>query len=274
MGQGATFHRSMTVRVVARAAVLAGLASGAAAQGVEVGVQAGPGIPTYKQTFSVTTGSPAFGVARLTQVQSGAVDAEGGLALGGQASLYLFGPFALEARLDSIAVDLKSFAGSYQIQAIAGGPTTVVTLGTATMDLRRVRPLSFNVKVQGNRRLSLGFSTGISTMRSASVAPASVSAGSSAPVPPAIELKPSSDRLWGVNGGLNLRIKVAEPASVFAEVRGFAFRKDDWAWTVNAQNLPSGVTLQAANAIVAALEAPAFTPGFWTGSFGVAITFR
>jgi hypothetical protein len=252
------------------------LPSAAAGQGFELAIQGGPALPTYKQTFTFKGGSPQIGLVRLTQVQSPSLDAEGGLALGGSASFYLLGSLGLEARIDSVDVDLRSFSGAYQVQVGSSGPATLVTLGSATTDLARVRPISLNVKVQGNRRLSMGFSTGLSTISSASVNPTpQASAGArTMTVPLALEARPSKDRLWGVNGGLSMRLKVMQPLSVFGEVRGFAFRKSDWTWGVNPQNLPSGLSSQAATALATALEAPAFTPGFWTGSVGVAITFR
>lgn len=246
-------------------ALLAFAPGEARAQRFEVAVQAGPAIPTYKQSFTLSGGSPQLSLVRLARDPS--IEAENGFGLGGSAALYLLGPLGIEARLDSIDVDLRSFGGAYQIQT-GGGAVTVVDVGSSTTDLERIRPVSLNLRLQGGSRVSLGVSLGLSTVTSASVASTRATTA-----PPAIEARPSQERIWGVNGGLSLRVKIKEPVAVFGEARGFAFRKSDWTWTVDARNLPPGLSLQAANAIAAALDPPSYTPGFWTGSVGVALRF-
>ncbi len=253
----------------------------AEAAGVEVAIFTGPAIPTYKQTFTFTSGSPQVQFARLNVKESPSLDAEGGLSFGAAATLFLSNSFGLEARIDSVDVDLQSFGGDYTLElGPVGSPVTSipVTLGSAETDLKRVRPLSLNLRFQSQGRVGVGLSAGVSYMSKVDldVLPTLTVANLNASFPISLTATPVNSeetRHLGFNGGLTLQVKIAGGFAVVAEARGFTFKRSELKWEARETGALSAVEKALLASIVTQLEIPQFTPGFWTARAGLAFRF-
>ena len=257
-------------------------AAGAAdGKGIEFAVFTGPAIPTYKQTFKFTASAPQVQLARLTLKDAPSLDAKGGLSLGGAATLFLSNSFGFEGRIDSVDVDLQSFGGNYTLElGPAGSPISSlpVTLGTGTTDLKRVRPLSLNLRLQSQGRLGIGVSFGVSYLSKVQLdaLPTVTVANLSASVPVSLvasPVNPDETHHLGANAGLTFQIKIAGGFSVLGEARGFAFKRSELKWE-SRQTGTLGTIEQALLANISTqLETPRFTPGFWTARAGLAVRF-
>ncbi len=265
------------------AAVLAFVFMGARSEGsgIEIAAFGGPAVPTYKQTFTLLGGSPSFGLARLSSKTEPTLHAEGGLAVGASATFFLTDTFGIEARVDHLNIDLKSFGGMYALETgPANAPTssTPVSLGSGATSLQGVRPLSLNLRYQSQRRIGLGFSVGVSYLPTLAVdgSPTVNIANINASFPISLIAKPvnSTDQSHlGFNGGVGLQIKVAAGLSVGGEVRGFAFRQSDLKWQSTQTGALGAVEQTLLQSLTSKLDTPVFTPGFWTARVGVALRF-
>lgn len=270
--------RSGWFRALLTVAATAPFAEGA---GVEVAVLSGPAIATYKQTLNVNGGSPAVQLARLNVKDAPSLDAKGGIAFGAGATWFLSKSFGLEARLDTVDVDLQSFGGNYTLElGPAGSPvsSTPVTLGAGETDLRKIKPVSLNLRLQSTGRVGIGLSGGVSYLNSLGfeALPTLSVANLNASIPialTALPANPDQAHHLGLNGGLTLQVKIAKGFAILAEARGFAFRRAELRWTVRETGALSAIEKALLTSIAAKLELPRFTPGFWTARVGVAYRF-
>jgi len=268
-------------RVVAFGLLLSSLAIPGEAGGFEVAVFTGPAVPTYKQTFTFRTGSPDLQFARLQLKDEPTLDAKGGLSLGFGATLFLSDSFGLEGRIDSVDVDLQSFGGNYTLElGPAGSPVSSipVTLGAGETDLRRVRPISINLRLQSQGRVGIGISGGVSYLSKVALdsQPTLTVANLNASFPVTLTASPvDSDqtRHLGFNAGLTLNVKIAGGLSVLGEARGFAFKRSELKWESKQTGALSSVEAELLGSIASGLEIPSFTPGFWTARAGLALRF-
>ena len=119
--------------------VLAASGSSSEAAGFEVAVFTGPAIPTYKQSFTFSSGSPQLQFARLNVQEEPTLDAKGGLSLGFAATLFLSDSFGLEGRVDSVDLDLQSFGGSYTLDlGPPGSPISSLPITLGAGDIWKV----------------------------------------------------------------------------------------------------------------------------------------
>ncbi|MEO8358763.1 MAG: hypothetical protein ABI672_01935 [Vicinamibacteria bacterium] len=260
---------------------LVNVATSEAGGGFEIALFTGPAIPTYKQTFTFSGGSPQVQLARLNVKEAPSLEAKGGISFGAAATLFLSNSFGLEGRIDSVDVDLQSFGGDYTLElGPAGSPvsTVPVTLGVGETDLRRVKPKSLNLRFQSQGRVGIGISGGVSYLSKVELdaLPTLTVANLSAAFPVSLTARPvnpDETHHLGFNGGVTLQIKLAKGFAVLAEGRGFAFKRSELKWE-SAQSGALSVVQQALLAnIVSQLEIPAFTPGFWTARAGVEFRF-
>jgi len=269
------------IRTVLGALGLALIPSISKAQGVEVAVFTGPAIATYKQTLTYSGGSPQVQLARLNVKDSPTLEADGGFAIGGALTLFLTNGFGIEGRIDSVDVDLQSFGGNYTLElGPAGSPVSSlpVTLGAGDTDLKRVRPMSLNLRVQSQGRVGIGLSGGVSYMNKLDAAanPTLTVANLSASFPvtlSATPVNPEETKHIGANGGITLQIKIAKGFAFVAEARGFAFKKSELKWEATAGGTLSATQKALLDNIIVQLERPSFTPGFWTARGGIAFRF-
>ena len=269
-----------TIISIAAAALLF-LGRSAGAQGVELAVFTGPAFATYKQTLAYSSGSPQVQLARLNVQDNPSLEAKGGLSMGGAVTLFVTNGFGFEARIDSVDVDLQSFGGKYTLElGPPGSPvsTIPVTLGAGQTDLERVRPLSLNLRLQSQGRVGVGLSFGVSYMSKVDAAanPTITIPNLSTSFPvvlTATPTNPEETRHIGANGGVTLQVRIGKGFAVVAEGRGFAFRKSELRWQANASGTLNATQQALVNNIIAQLERPEFTPGFWSARAGVAFRF-
>lgn len=261
--------------------VVAASAAGSEGAGLEIAVFTGPAIPTYKQTFTFTGGSPQLGFARLAVKDAPSLDTRSGLSYGAAATLFLSDSFGFEARIDSVDVDLQSFGGNYALElGPVGGPvsSTPITLGVGETDLRRVRPLSLNLRFQSQGRVGIGLSGGVSYASNIELdaRPTITVSNLNATFPvslTATPVNPDDTRHVGFNGGLTIRVKIASGVSLVAEGRGFTFKRSELKWETTESGSLTAAEQALASSITADLDIPRFTPGFWTARAGVAFRF-
>jgi hypothetical protein len=259
---------------------LGAFAGTAGAQGLEVAVYTGPAIATYKQTLTYE-GSPQVQLARLNVKDSPTLESNGGLSLGGAVTFFLNDTFGLEGRIDSADVDLQSFGGNYTLElGPPGSPvsTLPITLGAGQTDLQRVRPMSFNLRLQSQGRVGVGLSFGVSYMNKidGTANPTISVANLNAAFPvtlTATPVDPEETKHIGGNVGVTLQVRIAKGFRLVAEARGFAFKKSDLRWQASSQGTLTATQRALIDNIIVQLERPSFTPGFWTARGGLAFRF-
>src|SRR5207248_245033 len=94
------------------------------------------------------------------------LNARGGLALNVAVSRALGAHAALEARLDTADVSVDVTGARYHLRASLPAPlpplSTDLDLGTGTVDLERLRPLSLNLRFVAGTRPRVALSGGVS----------------------------------------------------------------------------------------------------------------
>ncbi len=259
-------------------AVVGNAASGEAS-GIEIAVYTGPTIATYKQTLAFGGGSPQFQFRRVTVDESPSLEGDGGISLGIGATFFLSGPFGVEARMDSVDVDLQSSGGDYTLETIGFDfPARSVSLGAGETNLRRVRPLSANLRFQSQGRLGIGISAGVSYVSDPDLEtdPTVTVTNSGASIPVSfVATSTNSGRKshLGFNAGITLQIKIAGGFAIVAEGRGFSFRRSELKWEARQTGSLSEAERALVDAVAAQLGLPEFSPGFWTARAGVAFRF-
>src|SRR5262249_4838132 len=150
-----TFMRRRTAAAAGGALALALIAAPAARGGeFELSGWAGPTFPTYQQRFAYQPGTvtlPFPGVA-VTQTGAFALNADGALSLGGGVAFYPVEPIGLEVRLDTADIDARVTGVRYDISVDLPPPlpdfTTGIDLTAGTVDVKRIHPVSFNLKLR------------------------------------------------------------------------------------------------------------------------------
>jgi hypothetical protein len=282
------------VRTVILALVFASAAGSARAEGWEISASAGKVIPFYDQTFVYDPGALAIPIPGVTLEQGGAfrLDAHGGLALNLALARALGRHVALEARLDTADVSVNTIGARYRLRANLPAPlpplSTDVDLGTGTVDLERLRPLSLDIKLQGGRRARVAVSAGVSWLPAFRLVvneaigiglPAfngSRLALDVAQVALTAEALPSErgqGRLGG-NGGLSLAVPLGRRVNLVLDGRYFRFQKQTLTWG-RAQT--SGALPPIPESLVRQLESKlepvVFNPTFFHTSLGLALAF-
>jgi len=256
-------------------------APAAAASGVEVALFTGPAFATYKQSFTFKGSTPNLDLGRLNVKESATVDAKGGISFGVSATLFLTNSFSVEARFDSVDVDLQSFGGSYTLELGPPGspiPAIPLTLGEGTTDLRSIRPKSLNLRFQSQGRVGVGFSGGVSYVSKVDldVLPTLTVANLNASIPVSLIASPVNSEEthhFGFNAGITLQVRIASGFSIVGEARGFTFKRSELKWEAKETGVLSAVEKAFLATVASQLELPRFTPGFWAARLGVAYRF-
>jgi hypothetical protein len=289
----------IAVRIRRGGALLAALALAspvrvAAAEGWEIAVSAGKVVPFYSQTFRYDPGSLASPIAGATIDQQGvfSLDAHGGLALNVALARSLGRHAALEARLDTADVSVKTTGARYRVAVTLPAPlpplSTDVDLGTGSVDLDRLRPLSLNLKVRSGGRSSVAVSAGASWLPAfrftvnETVGVGLPGLGGSrlaldvtraALRAEALPTEEGQGRL-GFNAGLSFSQAMGAHAALLLDGRYFRFQEQTLHWDAAAASGPlSAIEQTIASQIESRLEPVAFSPTFFHVSLGVAWRF-
>lgn len=273
---------------------LALLAARASADGWEITASAGKVFPFYDQTFTYDPGALAVPIPGATLEQGGVfrLDAHGGLALNLALTRSLGPHVALEARLDTADVTVNTIGARYRLRANLPAPlpplSTDVDLGTGTVDLERLRPLSLDLRLQGGRRLRVAVSGGVSWLPAFRLV---VNEGIGIGVPglsgsrlalgvaqvgltaEALPSEQGQGRLGG-NAGLSLGVPLGRRVSLVLEGRYFRFQKQTLQWGRAQTSGALGVIPESLVRQVESKLAPVvFNPTFFHTSAGLAIGF-
>jgi len=280
------------MRLLLATGLIALCARGAAAEGWEVTATAGKVFPFYDQSFAYDPGTlaPPIPGATLEQQSVFRLDARGALALNLALARDLGRHVAVEARLDTADVSVDTIGARYRLRVNLPAPlpplSTDVDLGTGTVDLKRLRPVSLNLKLQTGDHVRMAVSGGASWLPELEIAVnqaigANLSGlGRSVSIDVArvalrAEALPSESGQgrWGGNVGLAVALRAGR-AALLAEGRYFRFQKQTLQWgraetTGALPAIPEDLLRQ----IESRLEPVVFNPAFFHTSLGLSLRF-
>jgi len=273
---------------------LASVPVAAGADGWEVTVSGGKAFPFYDQAFEYDPGrlSPLLPGTTLEQRGVFQLDARGGLALSAGVARALGGHAAIEARIDTADVRVRTVGARYRVRANLPPPlpplSADVDLGTGSVDLERLRPLSLNLRVQAGARPRVAASAGVSWLpafrfavtQAIGLGLPGLSGGrvslEVARVGLRAEALPSGrgqGRLGG-NGGLTIDVPIGPRVAMVAEGRYFFFQKQTLDWGRAQSDLPlPAVQENLVRQIESRLEPVVFNPTFFHASLGLSLRF-
>lgn len=253
---------------------------------VTLTVLAGKDFPFYDQTFVYDPGRVDVGLREVTvePLQPFRLDAAGGLALSAALAAYVNDHLGVEARMDTADVTVDSVGARYRVRAriAAGLPVleTTADLGRGVVDLKRLRPLSLNLKLRTGGATSLGVSGGVSWLPEFTFAlEQGLAVGGAVPVGTAglrAAARPAGrdEGRLGANLGGEVARRVSPRVTLLAEFRYFAFQKQTLEWgdveTTGVLPLLEGALVDA---IVGGLGPVRFNPTFFQAAVGVSVRF-
>ncbi len=249
--------------------------------------------PFYSQTFTYDPGPVTLPIPGVTIRQEGtfSLDAKGGTAYGFGGCYYFVSSVGLEARFDSAGVDIKTTGARYLVTVTLPPFPPInadLDLGTGSVDVDRLTPISFNLKLQTPGRFAFGFSGGISYLPSFSLsATQTIALGVSAlnagnqqlevsTLPFAalvVEPQGEGQSRWGFNGGVLLRIPFNEKVALVGDARYFRFSEHTVTWTRSDNRPLSAIEQLLLAQVQQRLEPIVFRPQWFQITGGLAITF-
>jgi hypothetical protein len=248
--------------------------------------------PFYSQTFMYDPGPVTLPIPGISIRQEGvfSLDAQGGTSYGFGAAYYFVSSVALEVRLDTASVDIQTMGAQYNVQvSLPPFPpiNAELDLGTGTVDVDRLTPVSFNLKFQTPGRFALGVSGGASYLPDFSLsARQTIALGvrelnaaerqleiSTLPFAAIIEPEGEGQSRWGFNGGVMLRIPFNEKVALVGDARYFYFSERTVTWG-RADGRPLNPIEELLLAQVQErLEPIRFSPQWFQVTGGLSITF-
>jgi len=279
-------------RRTAAAGALALFAAGAARAGeFELSGWAGPTFPRYEQRLTYEPGAvtlPVPGVA-ITQTTAFSLKADGALSIGGGLTFYPVEPIGLEVRLDTADIDVRVTGARYDISVDLPSPLpdfkTGIDLTAGTVDVKRVYPVSFNLKLRtpGHARFFVsGGATYLPSLEATAVQtvalgatgfdpPSSLKVGTLALRAEAVPADGYSQ--WGLNAGAGFQFHIAHRIALLADARYFHFDKRTLVWSRADDRDLSAIERVFLGQVLDRLPSVTFDPQFWQATFGIAISF-
>lgn len=270
----------------------------AAAGEFEVFGHLGITFPLYSQSFTYDPGPVTLPIPNVGIQQQGlfTLEGSGGTVFGFGAAYYFVKSVGLEARVDFASVDVKASGARYRVVVTLPAPLPPVNsdldLGTGTVDVDRLTPVSFNLRFQTPGRFGLGVSGGLSYLPSFGfVATQKIALGvtaldagnqrldvSTLPFQARVEPAPSSSTTeapskWGVNGGVMLRIPLNEKVAIVGDARYFRFKEYTVTWGRGDNRDLSAIEQLLLVQVRQRLQPIVFRPEFFQVTGGLAITF-
>jgi hypothetical protein len=279
--------------VRALAFVIAVLAPLAASAGeFELHARAGAVFPFYEETFEFDPGGlPNLpGGIEVTQEDLFRLDARGGMALGLGAS-YQFSPLlGLEARLDTADLRVRMTGARFRLTTPLPGPipdlVNELDLGGGDADLRRIHPVSLNLRAISSGSTRFGASAGVSYLpafriairpeavfRAVSPVPFEIAAAEVALEAEALPEDEDEGRI-GFNAGAFVQVDVGSRLALQLEGRYFYFRRQTLTWDRPEIDPPLPFIAGAVVDTIADRLRPAeFNPTFFQITGGLSVRF-
>jgi len=265
------------------------LLAGAQARAVELELAGyiGYTLPFYEQTFPINLGPSSGGIQgiALQQVEPLRLNAKGGLAFAGGATLY-FGPIGIEGRYDSADVRPTADPPVYSLRLSSPFPNVSTTLVPSPTEVRvsSLTPLSLNLKLRSS--IGLSVSAGVSylpdfqlavrqplNLRIGGVGLPGLDLGTVTAAAVSRPDDPARDSRFGANAGLGLRLPLGGHLGLVVDARAFLFPEHVLEWRVNQTG--GVVTLPPAllQALEQQLEPVRFNPAYFHLQGGLALSF-
>lgn len=263
--------------------------AGVAAGELELGVFAGPSIPTYEQTFTYNPGAFHFpttlpGVSIVEQGTFG-LTARGGLAAGASLTYFPAEVFGIEARVDSVSINVDATGVRY-VASVTIPPlppfSASVDLPPGVVAVDRLTPLSFGLKLRTPGHVRLSLSVGGSYLPKAEATVTQSLAVGLGRLGPPIEVTQASIRAvalpsegqgrWGVSGAVGLEVPLGARVSLQVEGRAFRFQKQTLSWELVEPTANPAID-DLLRAAVGRLDPVEFNPTFYQVTAGFAFRF-
>jgi hypothetical protein len=277
------------MRLVAPLSVVACLLASAARADWEFAVHGGPTFPFYQQSIAFDPG-PISGAAGAVITQSGEyrLDGRGGLSFGAALAYHPHPAVGLELRVDTADVDVRTGGSSYRFRVpvpLFGTFDSTVSFTEGEGDLKRLRPVSLNLRLRSPGAFRVTASAGVSYLpvfRFAIRQPIAAGFGSGGPQVEVAEIllpaealpEQEGDGRWGVNGGVGLQIPIGAHLHVQADGRYFTFQRQTLYWgEPQATGALTPLQDELVREITARLDPARFNPTFFQATVGLALSF-
>jgi hypothetical protein len=269
----------------------------AAAGEFEVFGHLGIPFPFYSQTFTYDPGPVTLNIPNVSIQQQGTFELKGtgGTSFGFGAAYYFVKSVAIEARVDYASIDIKASAASYRVTVNLPAPLPPVNsdldLGSGTVDLDRLSPISFNLRFQTPGKFGFGVSGGVSYLpafglkatQTVGLGVTQLDVGNQrldvGTLPFQARIEPvslpglESPSRWGFNGGVILRIPLNEKVSIVGDARYFRFSESTATWTRADSRALSEIEAMLLAQVQQRLPNITFRPEWFQVTGGLAITF-
>ena len=230
--------RAIRARSLGYALALAIIAPRAALAGQgDVTLVGGVAFPTYSQQFTLTVPSFPLPGLEVRAEEDLTLDARGGAVFGGAVAFEFTPVLAIEGRLDSTAIDLRSSGARYVfgstaplLELLSGA----VTIGSGAIAVDRLNLLSLNLRLRSPGPIGVYASGGLSYLPSFSVSgtiPVRVDIAGIPSLPGAdvgvrlVVAPTDSAHRFGVNAGAGIRLRIGPSVSLVGEGRVFYFKE-------------------------------------------------
>ena len=226
-------------------AIFFATAGTADAQGWEVSFLAGWTAPSFEEEFVYDPDIDLPNIPGGSFHQEGIfhLKAEGTFAFGGSVAYFFNRHVAIEGRVDTIDIGIDTLGPRFEaaVPILPGfSATAVLDVGSGTINVERLFPLSLNLKVRTGGTTRFVASGGLSYLprvRFNAFQPVSLAIGGTG-IPP-VEIArvvleagaiDSGKSRFGFNGGAGFEIDVAPNVSIVGEVRVHSFLPQAFVW--------------------------------------------
>jgi hypothetical protein len=225
----------------------------AEAQGWEVSLLAGWTAPSFEEEFAYDPDIDLPNIPGGSIHQEGIfrLEAKGSFAFGGSIAYFFNRHMAVEGRVDTIDIGIDTIGPRFEaaVPVLPGfSATAVLDVGSGTINVERLFPVSLNLKVRTGDTVRFVASGGLSYLprvRFDAFQPVSLAIGGTGL--PLVEIArvvleagavDSGESRLGFNGGAGVEIGVAPNVSIVGEVRVHSFQPQTFVWESSAD--PAG----------------------------------
>jgi hypothetical protein len=283
--------RPVALAILTGTSILTGLGTPAEASEWELQGLVGFTAPTYSQSFSWSP-PPLPSVPGVEIQQGGSFDLEatGGTALAGSLTWFPVGGVGLEARIDTGDVSLETRNARFAVRVPLPAPFPDIDadleLEPATVDLKRVTPVSLNLRLRTPGAFSLNVSGGVSylpALELSVVQPLAVGVSGldvflgdldvgEVPIVASPAATDNESRL-GANLGVGIQVRLGESVFLVVDARGFLFPEQQIVWSAAPGRELSPAEQVVVDEVLRQLQPIEFSPTLINATAGISISF-